>query len=202
MSRVSLTLYRAPGIEGLLDAQVERALAALPPLSRLERPGVVVLRANCSELLDLAASDPALASLAVLEGPERPPSDSRIDDVVTPRADFAELVMRGGRALARKRVAAAASEVDGVRVTLEGVSWRDLRVDLSSTEVAIVARLLREPGLVITESELCSLDSSGTPMTARALHTHIYRLRKKLRPVTCLTIHSVRQRGFRADVAR
>jgi len=202
-----LTLYRAGGIEGILDASVERALIAMPRPSCIVRPAVIVVRAPCSDLLQLAAADSGVAAIAVVDpGDPRDsggagdggPVDPRIDDVVTPRADIDELVMRGRRALLRKRAL-----VEGParpQVDIEGVRWREVCVHLSSTEARIAARLLRDPGVVVPDADLRALDHTGIPMTRRALDTHIYRLRRKLQPITCLTIQSVRQRGFRADL--
>ncbi len=193
-----LTLYRTPGIEGLLDAAVERALLAVPPVSRIARPAVFVVRASCSDVLHLAAADSGIAAIAIVDSRDAESVDARIDDVVTPRADLEEFAMRGRRALARKRALAEGPRMP--QVTVEGVLWRDVAVRLSSTEARIAARLLRDPGIVVPDAELRALDDEGAPMTRRALDTHIYRLRRKLQPITCITIRSVRQRGFRADL--
>ena len=194
----TLTLYRSRGIEGVLDTDVERLLTAMPPPACLARPAVLVVGPACSDLLRLAASDSLLAAIAVVGTVDAWSVDPQIDDVVTPRADLDELLMRGHRALARKRAGAEGPSMP--QVDIEGARWRGVSVPLSSTEARIAARLLRDPGVVVPEAELRSLDDSGIPMTRRALDTHIYRLRRKLQPISCVAIQSVRQRGFRAVV--
>lgn len=204
MDSEKLTLYRTREVEGVLDPAVVRALTAMPAMpspSCLVRPAVLIVGPTCSALLSLAASCPSIATIAVVESAssvDSEPLDSRIDDVVTPHADLDELLMRGRRALARKRTLAEGPSLPQVNV--EGVRWRDVSVPLSSTEARIAERLLRTPGIVVSDIDLRALDESGIPMTRRALDTHIYRLRKKLEPIDCITIRSVRQRGFRADV--
>lgn len=200
MEAEGLTLYRARTVEGVFDPDVERVLVPLSHPVCVERPAVLIVRRISTELLDLAAADASVAALVVvdsLDALDSPTVDPRVDDIVTPRADLEELLMRGRRALARKR---EVSEPRGPEVTVEGVRWRDVCVPLSSTEARIAERLLRSPGIVVPDADLRALDESGIPMTRRALDTHIYRLRKKLQPVSCITIQSVRQRGFRADV--
>lgn len=200
MGNSSLVLFRAPELDGVLDPALCRAVATVPPggLDCVPRPAVLILDSRRAEWLDAAAIDGELVCLLVVRLDEAVPDDSRVDDVVTAAATEAELLLRGARALARKRALARRTVP---RAEADGVYWDDEFVALSATEARLAARLLAQPGSVISDLELARAAFGDAPWTRRALHAHIYRLRMKLRPLATLEIQAVRQRGFRAALA-
>jgi Transcriptional regulatory protein, C terminal len=191
----AITLFRAPGLDALLNEALRRALPPVPPegLRSIPRPAGLLLATHCAEWLDRTASDPGIVCLLLVEPGEAVADDPRIADVITATATPAELAMRVQRALNRKYAALPALP----RADIDGVRWGDRFVPLSATEAQLAARLLAGRGTVLPESELAAAVFEDGRGTRRALHAHIYRLRLKLRPLATLEIQAVRQRGFR-----
>ena len=200
MNISEITLFRAPELDSVLGETLCRALSKMPPggVTQLPRPAALVLTPRCTAWVELTASDHELAALVLVQPGDALPNDPRIDDVVTPSATLAELKMRATRALTRKGAALALPVTP--RADIDGVRWGEWFVALAASEARLVARLLAEPGAVISEPELAAAAFEDGVGTRRALHAHIYRLRMKLRLLPALEIQAVRQRGFRAVV--
>jgi len=93
---------------------------------------------------------------------------------------------------------------DGIEIDFERheVRCRGSRVDLTPTELAILAALLERPGIVLGRAELSRRGhADGTVVTERTIDTHVRRIRQKfgehgVDPIT--TVHGVGYKASRA----
>ncbi len=185
---------------------------------RTERPDLVVLDLGLPAVdgLDVARSIRRDGDIPIIMLTARDDEVDRVaglelgaDDYVTKPFSPRELVARV-RAVLRRRLAtthgdahlrAGPLELDVPRMEVR-VDGR--RVDVTSTEFALLAALAAQPGRVFTRSQL--LDAiHGTAFDAyeRAIDAHVKNLRRKLeddprRPRILLTVHGV---GYRVTDA-
>lgn len=82
------------------------------------------------------------------------------------------------------------------------VRYGGVRVDLTPTELGVLAALIERPGVVLSRSQLVERGrSGGTAITERTIDTHVRRIRRKfsehgMDPI--LTVHGV---GYKASGA-
>jgi two-component system OmpR family response regulator len=93
---------------------------------------------------------------------------------------------------------------DGIHIDFERheVRCAGKLVDLTPSELAVLAALFERPGIVLTRAELVERGhADGTVVTERTIDTHVRRIRKKfgvfkLDPIT--TVHGVGYKAARA----
>lgn len=172
-----------------------------------EGPCRLVLLATPAD--DLGAAPAEAVPIAVVTDPPAGPCDARFVDIVFATATCSELAFRAMRALER-------GTVEGEpRLVGDALEVGSVRVPLSAVEQRLVERLLAAPGVPVSRGDLerllgdadVSVDVGldvgfdarfdvGAAGKGRALDAHVYRLRRKLRGVPGIRIHTLRQRGF------
>jgi two-component system phosphate regulon response regulator PhoB len=192
------------------EAGLAACRAAAPDLVLLDimLPGIDGL-----ETLRRLKADPSLAGLPVLLASARGEDPDVVvglelgaDDYVIKPFSPRVLVARVRAALRRRQAAGAAVAEAGQRLTAAGLMLDIERhellvdghpVDLSATEFAILALLMRSPGRVYSRASIIdAIKGPDYPVTDRSIDVQIVALRRKLGPKgTC--VDTVRAVGYR-----
>jgi two-component system alkaline phosphatase synthesis response regulator PhoP len=166
-------------------------------LARSRRPDLVVLDLGLPRLDGLAvmkqlrqsSAVPVVILTARVEESDRLAGlDLGADDYITKPFSPRELVARV-RAVMRRTAAPSGPgsvlRVGGLAIDLDrmAVSRDGAMVDLTTTEVQLLAALARQPGRVFTRSQLLdAVRGTETESFERAIDTHIKNIRRKLEP--------------------
>jgi two-component system OmpR family response regulator len=104
----------------------------------------------------------------------------------SPRGERSREVLRHG-----------ALEVDRPR---HEVRARNVRIDLTPTEFAVLAALLEQPGRLLSRAQLIErVCADDYHITERTIDTHVRRIRAKLRPHAVDPIETVHGLGYKAS---
>jgi DNA-binding response OmpR family regulator len=121
--------------------------------------------------------------------------DGGADDYVVKPFDLHELAARL-RALVRRSRGEAAPKLRVGEIELDPaarqVSFRDLPVELSQREFALLQELMLNAGRVLSRQQLADrLYSWGEEIESNAIEVHVHHLRKKLSPELLRTVRGV-----------
>jgi DNA-binding response OmpR family regulator len=164
----------------VLDLGLPR-LSGLDLLQRLRKLG------NKVPVLILTARDSVEDRIKGLDG--------GADDYVVKPFDLHELAARL-RALVRRSRGEAAPKLRVGAIELDPaarqVSFRDLPVELSQREFALLQELMLNAGRVLSRQQLADrLYSWGEEIESNAIEVHVHHLRKKLSPELLRTVRGV-----------
>jgi DNA-binding response OmpR family regulator len=164
----------------VLDLGLPR-LSGLDLLQRLRKLG------NKVPVLILTARDSVEDRIKGLDG--------GADDYVVKPFDLHELAARL-RALVRRSRGEAAPKLRVGAIELDPaarqVSFRDLPVELSQREFALLQELMLNAGRVLSREQLADrLYSWGEEIESNAIEVHVHHLRKKLSPELLRTVRGV-----------